>query len=68
MHFALVKITGRRISGARSKDSALAIHSASPFVRGDGDDDYLLQGSESYVTNHRYPNELHRRISQLLSR
>ena len=38
----------------------MASHSASPFEHGEGDDDYLLHGSESYVTNHRHLNELHR--------
>ena len=38
----------------------MAGHSASPFEHGEGDDDYLLHGSEPYVTNHRHLNELHR--------
>ena len=38
----------------------MASHSASPFEHGEEDDDYLLHGSESYVTNHRHLNELHR--------
>ena len=38
----------------------MASHFALPFERGEGDDDYLLHGSESYVTNHRHLNELHR--------
>ena len=38
----------------------MASHSASPFDHGEGDDEYLLHGSESYVTNHRHLNELHR--------
>ena len=37
----------------------MAGHSASPFEHGEGDEDYLLQGSESYATNHRHLNELH---------
>ena len=40
--------------------SAMASHSASPFEHGEGDDDYLLHGNESYVANHRHLNELHR--------
>ena len=31
-----------------------------PKNHGEGDDEYLLHGSESYVTNHRHLNELHR--------
>ena len=54
IHFALVKRTGRRIP--RGSIS----HSASPFDHGEGDEEYLLHGSESYVTNHRHVNELHR--------
>ena len=46
--------------GARSKDSAMASHSAVSFEHGEGEDDYLQQGSESYATNHRHLNELHR--------
>eukprot|EP00439_Symbiodinium_sp_Y106_P068830 s1091_g11.t1 len=38
----------------------MASHSVSPFEDGEGDDDSLLHGSESYVTNHRHLNELHR--------
>ena len=38
----------------------MASHSVSPFEHGEGDDDYRLHGSESYVTNHRHLNELHR--------
>ena len=41
-------------------DSAIASHSAVPFEHGEGDDDYLLQASESYGTNHRHLQELHR--------
>ena len=54
VYFAQVKRTGRAISGVRSVDSAMASHSAVPFEHGEGDDDYLLQGNESYVTNHRH--------------
>ena len=38
----------------------MASHSAVPFEHGEGEDDYLQQGSESYATNHRHLNELHR--------
>ena len=38
----------------------MASHSVSPFEHGERDDDYFLHGSESYVTNHRHLNELHR--------
>ena len=41
--------------GARSVDSPMASHSAVPYERGEGDDDYLLQGNESYDSQ-----ELHR--------
>ena len=30
------------------------------FEPGEGEDDYLLHGSESYATNHRHLQELHR--------
>eukprot|EP00439_Symbiodinium_sp_Y106_P041681 s6772_g5.t1 len=38
----------------------MASQSATTFELGEGEDDYLLHGSESYVTNHRHLNELHR--------
>ena len=34
--------------------------SAVPFEHGDGEDDCLQHGSESYATNHRHLQELHR--------
>ena len=41
-------------------DREPASHFAVPFEHGEGDDDYLLQGDESYATNHRHLQELHR--------
>eukprot|EP00439_Symbiodinium_sp_Y106_P081956 s1004_g21.t1 len=38
----------------------MASHSAVSFELGEGEDDYLQQGSESYATNHRHLQELHR--------
>ena len=38
----------------------MASHSAVSFEHGEGEDDYLQQGSESYATNHRHLQELHR--------
>ena len=38
----------------------MASQSATTFELGEGEDDYLLHGSESYATNHRHLNELHR--------
>ena len=38
----------------------MASHSAVSFEHGEGEDDYLQQGSESYATNHRSLQELHR--------
>ncbi|CAE7681264.1 unnamed protein product [Symbiodinium sp. CCMP2456] len=38
----------------------MASHSAIQFEHGDGDDEYLLHGSDSYATNHRHPQELQR--------
>ena len=35
----------------------MAIHSAVPFEHGEGDDDYLPQSNESYVTTHRHLQE-----------
>ena len=46
--------------GARSVDSAMASHSAVPYERGEGDDDYLLQGNGSYATTRCHSQELHR--------
>ncbi|OLP82422.1 hypothetical protein AK812_SmicGene36923 [Symbiodinium microadriaticum] len=47
--------------GARSKDSAMAsLSAAMNFEHGDGDEDYLLNGNESYATNHRHFQELQR--------
>ena len=38
----------------------MASHSAVSFEHGEEEDDYLQQGSESYATNHRHLQELHR--------
>ena len=38
----------------------MASQSATTFEPGEGEDDYLLHGSESYATNHRHLQELHR--------
>ena len=38
----------------------MASQSATTFEPGEGEDDYLLHGSESYATNHRHLHELHR--------
>ena len=38
----------------------MASQSAMTFEPGEGEDDYLLHGSESYATNHRHLHELHR--------
>ena len=38
----------------------MASHSVVSFEHGEGEDDYLQQGSESFVTNHRHLQELHR--------
>ena len=51
----------RKQPGARSKDSAMAsLSAAMNFEHGDGDEDYLLNGNESYATNHRHFQELQR--------
>ena len=38
----------------------MASHSAVPHEHGNGDDDYLTQGNESYATNHRHLQDLYR--------
>ena len=38
----------------------MASLSVPSFEHGEGDDDYLQQGSESFVSNHRHIQELHR--------
>eukprot|EP00439_Symbiodinium_sp_Y106_P072348 s830_g13.t1 len=38
----------------------MASHSAVSFEHGEGEDDYLQQGNESYSTNHRHLEELYR--------
>ena len=75
MCFTFVKVTGvflrytsplRREPeeanpGARSKDSAMAsLSAAMNFEHGDGDEEYLLNGNESYAANHRHLHELQR--------
>ena len=52
VYFAFVKRTGGiPIPGARSKDSAMAsLSAAMNFEHGDGDEEYLQHGNESYVS------------------
>ena len=38
----------------------MASQSATTFEPGEGEDDYVPHGSESYATNHRHLHELHR--------
>ena len=38
----------------------MASHFAVSFEHGEGEEDYLQQGNESYATNHRHLQELHR--------
>ena len=38
----------------------MASHSAASFEHGEGEEDLLQQGNESYATNHRHLQELHR--------
>eukprot|EP00439_Symbiodinium_sp_Y106_P027352 s5547_g3.t1 len=38
----------------------MASHSAAPYEHGEEDDDYLFQNHESYATNQRQLQELHR--------
>ena len=38
----------------------MASLSVPSFEHGEGDDDYLQHGSESFVSNHRHIQELHR--------
>ena len=37
-----------------------SLSAAMNFEHGDGDEEYLLNGNESYVTNHRHLQELQR--------
>ena len=46
--------------GLDPRTDAMASHAAVSFEHGEGEDDYLQQGSESYATNHRHLQELHR--------
>ena len=56
VYFALSEENRRKHNpGARSKDSAMAsLSAAMNFEHGDGDEEYLLNGNESYATNHRH--------------
>ena len=59
VYFALVKRTGRSSSlGFDPRTDAMASHSAASFEHGEGEEDLLQQGNESYATNHRHLQEL----------
>ena len=51
------------LPGLDPRTDAMASHSAVSFEHGEGEDDYLQQGSESYATNHRHLQELHRLLA-----
>ena len=57
VYFAFVKRTGRRTIPGRAKASLSA---AMNFEHGDGDEDYLPNGNESFAANHRHLQELQR--------
>ena len=60
VYFALVKRTEHN-PGVRSQDSTIVTLSAAMnFEHGDGDEDYLPNGNESYLTNHRHLQDLQR--------